>query len=405
MNTKYYCKIKTIVVVLIFVYFLMTMRCWIGFGGRSVMLMLFFPFIMYIFRLLGYIDFVFKKKYVVFSLIVAVSSLLNLKNVPNIIGVIYQIIPAINILFILSIPDNEKEFVFSKIVNWYGIINIVGLSLYLLNTFMTVPNFGVIESDYGGLMGASGGLYNNFLFYIEPLNKITYSFLRFNGPFIEPGDLGCVSAFILMATRFDFKKYNYLWAIMLGLVFSMSLAGYLLTFFAYIFKLYTDRRLNFVHVFTLLSLCLIIYMYGIFYNNGDNVINETILARLQFDEELGFTGNNRITDVKREYFHKMYDDLHLILWGYDQTTINYLNEFGLSAGIVSQLISIGLVGIVGLVLPFLYITLTSNRMKYSISFFVFLLLYLFQRTDTLWVAFIMSYVYGIVIFERNTRTL
>ena len=161
----------------------------------------------------------------------------------------------------------------------------IGVLLYLANLVVSLPSLGVIKSDYGNIE-ISAGLFKNYIAYIKPLDSAsTYSFLRFNGPFIEPGDLGCTAAFMLMAARFDFKRYDKLIWILIALIVSMSLAGYLLTIIAYFFVLFSQKRISKMTMIVTIMCFLGIYYLGSYYNGGDNVFNEAILSRLQSDEE------------------------------------------------------------------------------------------------------------------------
>ena len=58
------------------------------------------------------------------------------------------------------------------------------------------------------------------------------------------GDLGCVSAFLLYATKFDFKRFKYLWAVLASLILTFSLAGYLLALFGYSAIMMTKNKFS-----------------------------------------------------------------------------------------------------------------------------------------------------------------
>jgi len=391
-------RISKLSIVVIFIFLLATMRCWIGFEGRLLLMQLAFPVIMFIFYLESPRSFTFKSRYVGFSVLVALSLLLLIRSSLNLVGYINQILPAVGILLVVSINDEYKEYVFSKIIEWFGVLMVLSIPIYLFTLFVQLPSFGTIMADYGGSIIA--GKYANYLFYICPQQIVgDVTFRRFNGPFIESGDVGCVAAFMLMAARFDFKRYKYLWAVLAGLILSFSLAGYMLVFFAY-YTTYINGRKGKKYSFTLaIIITLGFYMFGTFYNGGDNLINEQILSRLQSDEERGFVGNNRTSLLKLDYFYAMFNDPQTIWFGYDKITIDRLMETGLGDGFVNQTLSVGLMGVLGLVLPFLYFTISSSSRKYAWLFFIFFLMYFFQRTETTWMSIVICYVYGIIFSE------
>ena len=389
----------TLSIAIIFIFMLATMRCWIGFEGRKELMIYVFPVVIVGLLFVGQIKYVFKKRYFIFSVIMAITSLLTIKGHMNFMGHLYQIWPAIGIFFVLSIPDNEKEYVLEKIIRWFCILMILSISLYVINLLVQLPSLGTIQGEYSS--GVFAGEFLNYIFYTKPIHVQYTSFTRFNGPFIEPGDVGCAAAFILMAARFDFNKYKYLWASFLGLALSFSLAGYMLALFAYGSKfIYENKAKTQVFVWGILVL-ISFYFFGTFYRGGDNFINETIISRLQFDADVGFVGNNRTSLLKMEYFFAMFNDPQTLWFGYDEATIERLYESGLGAGFINQAVVIGMAGMIGLVLPYLYFALTSSSRKYGWMFFVLFLLYFFQRSETQWLAIVMPYVYGIRIFEME----
>lgn len=384
----------TLSIAIIFIFMLATMRCWIGFGGRSQLMIYAFPIVMIGLSIMGQIQYVFNKRYFIFSIIMAITSLIIIKDQMNFMGHLYQIWPSIYIFFILSIPDSEKEYVLEKNVRWFGIIMIISIVLYLITQFVQLPSLGIIEAEYSS--GIIAGKYLNYFFYIKPIQN---SFIRFNGPFIEPGDVGCVASFMLMAARFDFKKYKNLWAVLLGLALSFSLAGYMLALFAYGAKfIFENKAKKDVFIWGVL-IVFSVYYFGTFYKGGDNIINEVILSRFHYDADTGFVGNNRTSLLKMDYFFAMFNDPKTMWFGYDNATIDMLYETGLGAGFFNQAVVIGMQGIIGLILPYFYFALTSSSRKYAWMFFILFLLYFFQRTETLWISIVMSYVYGIRIFE------
>ena len=378
-------------------------RCWLGFGGNKMLMTYLLPILLFISHLLGYMQLEFKRKYIIYSLIVYVVSIMNLKSASNLNGYIYQAFVPINIFFVLSIPDDGKRHVFEKIVKWFGFIMLMGIFLYLINLVVNLPSLGTMIADYGNAE-ITAGRYANYLFYIKPIEYLGEGIRRFSGPFIEPGDLGCVAAFILMAARFDFKRYKNLKWVLVGLLLSLSLAGWILAFIGYLLILFSDKRISGSSVFFFVLLIVGSYLFAIFYNGGDNLINEKILSRLQVDEDTGFSGNNRTSLLKMEYFAAMFSNPNTMLFGYDQSTIAFLNENNLGAGFINEVISIGFIGMIGLILPYLMITLKSRYRVYPVCFFVLFILYMFQRTEATSICFVLCYVYGIVIYEFDKQS-
>lgn len=310
-----------------------------------------------------------------------------------------QAITSFTIYLLLCIADSEKERLFSYIVKWFGLIMIPGLLLYAISFIVTLPSFGIIKTHYGG--DFYGESCYNYLFYLRHITTGSTGIQRFNGPFIEPGDLGCIAAFILFGAQFQFKKYKYLWAVLAGLIVSFSLAGYVLTAFGYISIMFISNHISFRRLVVGLSIMIGLYFIGITYNNGNNYINKSVLSRLQDDNLSIENANGRTTIQKMESFYNMVNDPTILLTGYDNKTVEELSETGAGAGFFNQILSIGVIGMVGMILPNLYLVVTSNKKKYAWAFFILFILYMYQRCDAFWFSIIICYVYGIVIKERE----
>jgi hypothetical protein len=99
----------------------------------------------------------------------------------------------------------------------------------------------------------------------------------------------------------------------------------MLTLIGYLFVLLTRGQSSKKKLFTIIFIVLGVYLFGTYYNEGNNVLNETILSRLQSDEERGFSGNNRNSLLKTEYFLAMFNNHETMWFGYDLSRVEALN--------------------------------------------------------------------------------
>lgn len=340
----------------------------------------------------------FKEKYLVFALLVLFYLLYTQRNLTNIGKDLYRLVFAANIFLILSIHDCAKKELFSFIVKWFGILMIPGLLLFAVSIVHGLPLINSIYGEYeGGTL--TNYLFSNYFFFLYSHESTG----RFNGPFIEPGDLGCMASFMLLAARFQFKRYKYLWAIFVALLASQSLAGYLLTAFGFVICIYYNGRLSLRNAIGICIGIICIYLFANFYNDGDNFLQEKIFSRLESDEEKGIAGNNRNSDIMTLYFYEMFNNPRTLCFGYDKNTINIIQESGTGAGAISKIISFGLLGFLWLCVPFWIIYRKSSNRGFAFAFFLFFLLYLIQRTDAFWLGFILCYVYGIEMYEMDRQ--
>lgn len=400
--TKYQRSSK-FVYFLFFIAFLMSSRCWIGFEGKGTLFFYCLPLVLIVFISFGKYQFRHNIRNAVFSFLIYIAlfyTMYQIKGTLDLVGVCNQAVLPFTVYLLLCLQEKEKESVLFYITKWFGLILIPGMIIYLISFFITLPNLGIIKTDYGG--NFYGDPCFNYLFYIKPVIAEANGMYRFNGPLIEPGDLGCVSAFLLYATKFDFKKYKYLWAVFASLILTFSLAGYILTLFGYSAILMTQNKLSANKLFIGLFFVLAVLSFGTYYNGGDNYVNNSILSRLQ-DEDMSIDNTNgRLSIQKLEFFYSMFENPSILLFGYDKNTMSYLNdEFGAGAGFYSIVLSIGFFGVLLYSLPYLFITFSAKNKRYAFLYLVFLILYLYQRFDLFWISIIICYTYGLSINNKN----
>ena len=187
-----------------------------------------------------------------------------------------------------------------KIKLWHGFdwfmkciccISLIGWFLYLAG--IPLPHYYSDTTDF----------YTHEVYYlfIAGADNILEELLpRFCGMFLEPGHVGSTCCLLLFINRFNFKdKSNYIY--LLSIIFSLSLAAYGLLFIG----LCLHYLLKGVHVLKYILflgvLACAFYIFGLTYNNGDNIFNEKILSRLMFvDGEL--SGNNRTSMLFDAYY-------------------------------------------------------------------------------------------------------
>ena len=137
-------------------------------------------------------------------------------------------------------------------------------------------------------------------------------------------------------------------------------------------------------------------MFGIYYNNGDNLLYNEIFSRLEFDKEKGFTGNNRVSDMVDIYYVALWLDTHTLLWGYPKNTMDWLMENGAKGtGFFMSMCMYGRVGTILSVLFYVVYAIMCKTKKYAILCLVFVLLMFWQRSYPLWSSWIICFIYGI----------
>lgn len=289
------------------------------------------------------------------------------------------------VLYLIQLPREYQTDLLKFVTKWIAILLIPGLLLYWMSLFTSAPSLGMfIHPQYKPFI--------NHLFYIE--TTVDYGTLvRFNAFFLEPGHLAMVCVFLMMANKFDFKKNPYLWVYLVTILFSFSLAGYLLTLIGF-----TALKVN-----TLAKgLAMLVFIIGGVvaaqsFSGGDNAVNQLIIDRLKYDEEKGIQGNNRFfnnTDFEYtkavksgDYWTGVSDKANMELIG--------------GAGYKIYILKHGLIGVL-LVLLF-YITLIPPHPNwhYTLAFLFIVALCFIQNAYPGWYSWLMPFVIGLSINSKG----
>ena len=224
----------------------------------------------------------------------------------NFIGWLFFFFIAFN-LFVLFTFDNETKH---NLYSFFHIglailvgVSLIGWGLYLVG--VPLPHYSV---GYGSDSSMNGYQYyfDNYYFFL--LNQDTvfrYIIPRFSAVFLEPGYLGCLMSILLFSDRFQFGKGHRInFIFLVALIMSFSLAGWLLALFAFIMNRLSTQS---GRVFWLLFIIVTISFGANFfrdYKNGNNIVNESILMRLEYDkQDSSIAGYNRSSESLDYFFH------------------------------------------------------------------------------------------------------
>lgn len=293
-------------------------------------------------------------------------------------------------ILIFSFDDNEKKHILKTITKWFAIIVVISLGAYILNLIFNLSPISILNAPWGYEN------HKNYFFYIVPENIF---FVRFSGPFIEPGHLACFSSFLLFANKYDFQQNKVLWIIFIGIIFSLSLAGYILTIIGFLL----NKKIKIKYW---LGILLLLFLSHVIitkiWNDGDNIANLLIYERLAYDEDKGIAGNNRIQYNTDKYYSDMTKD-GSIFWGRGNHYYRrmYKNEEIGGAGTKIYLIQYG---VLGLFLTFLYYFLIAskcNNKKYAYKFLLLLSICFLQRAYPYHIYWLVPYILSLNRYNHN----
>lgn len=189
----------------------------------------------------------------------------------------------------------EHLLFISKIV---GITVIVGLIPYLLwlGGGLNMPNKPIVYGEYD--------IFYNYYLLIVP--SVSFTGFRYQSVFLEPGALGTLCALFLFLNNYNLKKYYNIF-FLIALLFSLSLAGYVIAIAGYFLYIGGQRKKFLVPIIAIASLYAA-YLYIPKIGGGDNDVNMMIIERLQYDDEKGIAGNDRFHGSTDKLFKESFQN-------------------------------------------------------------------------------------------------
>lgn len=221
-----------------------------------------------------------------------------------IIPIMASIFQALNtflpIIVFLGFDKSEKEIFLQRLINVFAIVLAISIIWFLLHFFIELPYFIFKHnSDFYPP-------FKNYIFFVvgetEDLGWLT----RFNSVYTEPGHLAMACAIFLYIYGYTWKKWQNI-AMTIGLVWSFSLAGFLLYVIGLVLQtLAKSKNIGKSMLNMVVSLVVLVGIGLAYYSpTNDDIVSVKILSRLEFDENKGLSGNNRNSLVFDQFYEKI----------------------------------------------------------------------------------------------------
>jgi len=304
-------------------------------------------------------------------------------------------------LYTLAYDTENVNIILHKCLKWIAIILVPSILLHVLFLLTTFPpSFIIINESVPGSY-----VYYNYFFLIKNIVLENYQ-LRFCSIFLEPGYAGTLFVYLLYLSKFDFKKrYNLI--ILIALILTLSLAGYITFIISYIiYKLQCRQSIRkIIYVFIAFS-C--IYFIAINYQNGENVLNRNIISRLQYDEEKGVSGNNRVSTLTDIYLEKYLGD-GTILMGIGNSGMARINGTQKDASFNDQIRGAGYkiyliqYGLIRLLIVFLayILLLKGTNLKYCVGLFCVFCITFIQAAYPMSTSWLIPFIFAVTINKQR----
>ena len=212
-------------------------------------------------------------------------------DINNFIGAIFRIIILTGVLLLKNDFKIDLFLFFNKYIAFILLISTFFWILYLIG----------IPLPYISLDGEYGRYDNYFTFLFLIRSELSFFvFPRFCSIFLEPGYLGMICAYFIIANNFNLKR-NYTWIFLIATILSFSLAAYVVLLIALILILIFNTQKPILKLFLIGSILFFLYSYFLILNDGDNVFNTYIINRLQVNDG-DISGNNRFSSDLSSYY-------------------------------------------------------------------------------------------------------
>ena len=288
-------------------------------------------------------------------------------------------------LLLILLPRDYQRDLLASITKWYAIMLLGSLAIYFMTFIIKPPSFGVFNYlNYPP--------FTNYILYLqttEDYGMIT----RFNAFFLEPGHQALVSTFLLMANAFDFRRNKYCYILLAGVLFSFSLAGYMLTATGWVLIWSDSIKKAAISIGMLAAFVGAVLMW----NGGDNDIYELIIARLEYDEQKGIKGNNRVNHTTDFIFEKAEKQGYALTGMKGHANMTLIE----GAGYKIYVLKYGWIGVILVVLFYLSVIPPKYNIRYTVIYLIVLSLCFAQRAYPFWYSWLLPYILGIYIARRE----
>ena len=315
----------------------------------------------------------------ILAIVVTYTIAIGVSGAPGFTFIIGTLLKLYPLVVLIMAPREDKVNALAFISKGVAFLLIPGLIIYLALLFVEVPGIPILH----------GKLFYNYVFMLRDMEELSYNgsnALRFMSVFLEPGYLGVLMAFLLMANEFHLRNW-YNKVLLISLIASFSLGGYMVALISYGLHLLVRGKVKIGQIIAAIIVLSFVVIVAKNYNEGDNPVNQLIIERLQpSDDGKGIEGNNRFSRTTDYYYEQYKNEL---LFGLGPEKVEKLsgNEYEDSisgAGYKVYFLTYGIMSAV--ILLFFYVLLgnsvTPNR-KYTVAFLVVLMItFVFQSEIT-----------------------
>lgn len=323
---------------------------------------------------------------IILALLVLVSWGIFNESVGMGIGMLCSYFP---VFYLIALPRAYMSDLLRFVTKWVAILLIPALIVYWITLFFPLRPVGMFVME-------GYEPFKNYIFYIQTTYDYGLIFPRFNAFFPEPGHMSMVCVFLMMANRFEFKRLPWMWIILTAVLFSFSLAGYILTVTGFMLL-----RIDSLAKGVFFSVAMISVILGVMnYAGGDNAVNQMILDRLKYDQSKGIEGNNRFFNNTDFEFDKALKSGDYWAGVNGKTNMELIGGAGFKIYILWH----GLIGALLVLALYASVIPPCPDWHYTLAFLFILILCFIQNAYPAWYAWLFPYVLGLNLNRKESAT-
>ena len=322
-----------------------------------------------------------KKLILLFAITLLYYTFNGLLHGTNIMGGIARLL----VLAYIAVPFAKETFSKQVYNKFLSIISIV-LSISILSYILS--RTGII-SPIGEISRMEGDILESFDVYPLLVAERGFDFLRFYGPFSEPGTVGTLSAILMCVQRFNFKDIRIIPIFISGLL-SFSLFFYVLVLVYGCIYFLTVRKNYFIII---LFAALISGFY--IATKDDPILYTLIWERIEWDEDnQQFKGDSRKSVWVDDYYDKFKKTPQYWTGSSKEEVAQFWNYVESTSSYKVVVVTDGIIFVVLYLLFFIIYAFHYRRSNKEFLLFLFVLLANFyQRSNVYNILYLFLYTY------------
>lgn len=340
------------------------------------------------------------------TIIAAIIILLFLfKGDGNIVVYLLSMFSSLPLVSLVLLKSDYQIDIFEKFQKTITVVLSVSLFFWILHLVgYDLPSFDVSygETERNGRMEDQYYFSNHFAYLVSQTflleGGIVPDFVRFSSVFLEPGYLAILMVFLIFINEFNIKNFRNI-LFFLVLLFTISLAGYLLIVFALVVHLVKNSRYGLISLTILGMLVFCGFIFFKNYNNGNNFFNQLIIERLEYDDSEGtIAGNNRTSDAMDRDYERFIRTPDLLFGLGNRADL----EFGV--GYKAYIMRCGLFGLFLFLLYMFMIARMGRNYRAYFLFVLYVLMFIRGDVTMFWHSFMLVYIGGVVLSKKELLT-